>query len=131
MWNHAPLMQERAEGQLPELDDGAMNHLVAYLFTQRYFSEPGNVQVGAAVFRDKQCVVCHEQERTTSGAPDLTRSAERHSPITMTRALWTHGPDMMRSLDARGMDWPTFDGSEMTDLIAYLNSRLVPVTAER
>jgi hypothetical protein len=32
---------------------------------------------------------------------------------------------MLEALEERGMDWPVFEGSEMSDLIAYLNSRLV------
>lgn len=130
MWNHAPLMQERAQGALPDIEDGAMNHLVAYLFAQRYFAESGDIAAGEAVYRNKQCIVCHEQERATSGAPDLTRRAEEYSPITMTSSLWNHGPDMLERLQERGMDWPVFDGSDMTNLIAYLNSRLVPVRAD-
>jgi cytochrome c2 len=129
MWNHAPLMQARAQGALPDLEDGAMNHLVAYLFAQRYFSDPGDVEAGALVFENKECVVCHQQDRPASGAPDLTRSAERYSPITMTRSLWMHGPEMLEQLDERGMDWPVFEGSEMADLIAFLNSRLVAIIA--
>ena len=125
MWNHAPLMQARSESGLPSLDDGAMSHLVGYLFAQRYFSERGDVNGGERVYQGKQCVLCHEQERNQSGAPDLMRSSERYSPITMMRSLWTHGPQMLAALEARGLDWPVFEGNEMTDLITFLNSRLV------
>jgi mono/diheme cytochrome c family protein len=131
MWNHAPLMQGSNDRGLPNLEDGAMSDLVAYLFSQRYFSEPGDAMAGALVYRNKQCIVCHDIDRVATRAPDLTRSAERYSPITMTRSLWTHGPTMLRRLDERGMEWPVFAGSEMTDLIAYLNSRLVEIRAER
>jgi mono/diheme cytochrome c family protein len=131
MWNHAPRMQERAgqEG-LPKLEDGAMTHLVGYLFSQRYFSEPGDPRTGALVYEAKRCIVCHELERGVTGAPDLTGSTERFSPITMTASLWNHGPQMLRSLEERGFSWPVFEDAEMRDLIAYLNSRLVPRVAD-
>ena len=129
MWNHAPLMQARSEGRLPSLEDGAMTHLLGYLFAERYFAARGDVNRGAGVYQTKQCVVCHDQQRNQTGAPDLTQSSERYSPITMTRSLWTHGPQMLAALEARGIDWPIFAGSEMTDLITYLNSRLVPQVA--
>ena len=127
MWNHAPLMRERAGAEgLPQLEDGAMSDLVGYLFAQRYFSEPGDVNAGARIYEAKECIVCHEQQQAQTGAPDLTQGTERYSPITMTRSLWTHGPQMLRALDQLGLSWPVFEGREMTDLIAYLNSRLVP-----
>jgi cytochrome c len=131
MWNHAPLMRQRAGAEgLPQLEDGAMSDLVGYLFAQRYFSERGDIAAGARVYEAKGCIVCHEQQQAQTGAPDLKQGSERYSPITLTRALWTHGPQMLRALDQRGLGWPVFEGHEMTDLIAYLNSRLVPRIAE-
>ena len=49
----------------------------------------------------------------------------------MTRALWTHGPEMLETLEDRGMVWPQFEGTEMSDLIAYLNSRLIIRVADQ
>lgn len=129
MWNHAPRMEALGGSELPALDDGAMNDVVAYLFTQRFFSGNGDPASGERVYMEKGCVVCHEQERAQTGAPELTSSPEVHSPITMTRALWTHGPTMLQALEDRDMDWPVFEGTEMSDLIAYLNSRLVRLLA--
>lgn len=129
MWNHAPLMQSQSEEELPRLEDGAMTHLLGYLFAQRYFSERGDINAGAGVYQTNQCVVCHDQQRNQTGAPDLRQSSERYSPITMTQSLWTHGPQMLQALADRGIDWPVFAGREMTDLITYLNSRLVSQVA--
>lgn len=130
MWNHAPQMAERASEGLPSLNDGSMTHLVAYLFTQRYFFEKGDVEKGHRIYQSKNCVVCHEEDRVRSGAPDLTQGSETYSPITMTRSLWTHGPAMLRAIEERNIAWPIFERNEMTDLIAYLNSRLTPKVAD-
>ena len=128
MWNHAPLMQAAAADQdLPGIGDGAMTDLIAYLFAERYFFERGDVAKGARVFLSKQCAVCHENDRAEVGAPDLTESAEQYSPIALTRSLWNHGPAMLENLERRGLEWPVFEGDEMRDLIAFLNSRLVRV----
>jgi hypothetical protein len=70
-------------------------------------------------------VVCHEQQRRQTGAPDLTISTERYSPITMSAAIWRHGPAMIEALDRQKLQWPELKPSEMADLITYLNSRLV------
>jgi hypothetical protein len=102
-----------------------MSNLVAYLFAQRYFYEEGNAGRGARLFQTKNCAVCHEQRRQQTGAPDLTVSAERYSPITMSAAIWRHGPAMNEALDREKLPWPELKASEMADLITYLNSRLV------
>jgi hypothetical protein len=39
----------------------------------------------------------------------------------MTSALWRHGPRMLQETEKRNIRWPTTRGSEMIDLIAYLN----------
>jgi cytochrome c2 len=125
MWNHAPLMQSRAGSQFPVLASGDMSNLVAYLFAQRYFEEQGNAERGRRVFENKNCVVCHERQSKQTGAPDLALSTERYSPITMSAAVWRHGPSMLRATERQGTPWPELKASEMADLIAFLNSRLV------
>jgi cytochrome c2 len=129
MWNHAPIMHSRAGTQFPVFGPGDMSNVVAYLFAQRYFYEEGNIQRGAVVFQTKNCVVCHERRRPQTGAPDLTVSTERYSPITMATAIWKHGPAMLETIEREKLPWPELKSSEMTDLISYLNSRLVPFVA--
>jgi hypothetical protein len=41
----------------------------------------------------------------------------------MVAALWHHGPRMLELMEARGIVWPRFDAQEMSNLIAYLNSK--------
>jgi len=125
MWNHAPIMHSRAGTEFPILGPGDMSNLVAYLFAQRYFYEEGNAGRGARLFQTKNCAVCHEQRRKQTGAPDLTVSTERYSPITMSAAIWRHGPAMNEAVDREKLPWPELKASEMADLITYLNSRIV------
>jgi mono/diheme cytochrome c family protein len=125
MWNHAPQMHSRAGDTFPILGPGDMRNLVAYLFAQRYFDEQGNVQRGARVFEAKNCAGCHEQRRKETGATDLTLGTERFSPITISAAVWRHGPSMFETIQKQNLTWPELKPSEMSDLIAYLNSRLV------
>jgi cytochrome c2 len=129
MWNHAPTMRRRG-GATPRLKAGDMANLIAYLFAQPYFLEPGNEGRGRRVYEDRNCANCHDTRRAETGAPDLTRAIEAYSPVTLTAAVWRHGPAMMESMRQRRMEWPEFDGSEMADLIAYLNSRVVPRIAD-
>jgi mono/diheme cytochrome c family protein len=94
------------------------------LFSQRFFFEQGDRARGRAVYEKKACVTCHELRRKQLGAPDLAQAAEVFSPITLTAAAWRHGASMHAAMEQQGIAWPEFHGSEMTDLIAYLNSRL-------
>jgi mono/diheme cytochrome c family protein len=123
MWNHAPEMRRR--GPIPKLKDGTMADLVAFLFSSRYFFEPGNVDRGKQVYRAKNCALCHESRRRELGAPDLSKSVEAFSPITLTAAAWSHGDSMIKTMQQQRIPWPEFKGREMADLIAYLNSTLI------
>jgi cytochrome c2 len=125
MWNHADLMRARNGAQFKELDPEDMPDLVAFLFSQFYFFDRGDAVRGRRVFDDKNCARCHEQRRTQTGAPDLAHSAELYSPITLTSALWDHAPAMFEAMKQDRLAWPRFRGSEMADLIAYLNSRVI------
>ncbi len=123
MWNHAPIM--RAGGQFPTLEPEEMPNLVAFLFSQSYFFERGNAARGRSIFENKSCAGCHEQRRIQTKAPDLSQSTELYSPITLTSAVWRHGPEMFDFMKRNGIAWPRFQGTEMADVIAYLNSRVI------
>ncbi len=41
----------------------------------------------------------------------------------MVSVLWRHGPRMLDQMKTKGLAWPRFDGAQMADLIAYLNSK--------
>ncbi len=129
MWNHAPEMRRRA-GAIPELKAGEMPDLIAFLFSQRYFQDRGDTLKGKRVFEEKSCAACHGERQRESGAPDLAQSTETFSPITLTAAVWKHGPTMMEEMKRKNISWPEFKDQEMADLIAYLNSRLVPRVAK-
>jgi cytochrome c len=130
MWNHAPEMKRKG-GSTPKLADGEMPDLIAFLFSQRYFFEPGDAKRGERLYQTKNCSTCHDTRRKETGAPDLTRSIEAYSPIILTSAAWRHGSSMTRSMKQQGLVWPEFKGREMADLIAYMNSRLTIRVATR
>jgi len=125
MWNHAPMMRERAGKDFPILGPGDMSNLVAYLFAQRYFDDEGDVKRGAKVFESKNCAVCHQPRKEQYGAPDPAMATERYSPITMAAAVWRHGPRMLETMQQHDIAWPQFSAREISDLIAFLNNRLV------
>jgi len=123
MWNHAPQMHRRArktDNPVPTFAGEEMNHLLGYLFWARFFEEKGDARRGRRVFVGKHCAACHEQKAVTS-APDLSHFRGGFSPIFITAALWKHGPQMSQAMKQQGYSWPQFSGTEIADLIAYLN----------
>ena len=124
MWNHAPEMRRRG-GSTPKLHAGDMPDLIAFLFAQRYFLDYGDVSKGRRVFEEKGCARCHVEHQKETGAPDLSQAAETFSPITLTSAAWRHGPSMLAQMKKQNIPWANFTGSQMADLITYLNSKLV------
>ncbi|OGP88045.1 MAG: hypothetical protein A2156_01020 [Deltaproteobacteria bacterium RBG_16_48_10] len=121
MWNHSEEMRKEMEKKgirFPPLSPEEMADLVAYLFSTRYFDEPGNAEGGKAVFIRKQCNLCH-----TKGAKegDLSRLRGQISPIFMAQAMWNHGPEMLEKMRKAKVPRQKIDGKEMVDLMEYLN----------
>ncbi len=126
MWNHLPVMSEamREYGiARQEMDAREAGDLIAFLFTLDYFDPPGDVERGKLLFSEKKCVVCH-QVGVYGGVigPALDFLSQYGSPILVAAAMWNHGPAMAREMEAKGIVRPSFSDSELTDLIAYLES---------
>ncbi len=124
MWNHAPRMWERMRAEkvaYPELGFEEMAHLFAYLYTARYVDEPGDAYRGKQLFETKGCIRCHAVHGNGGGrGPDLAPFGYLMTPIAWTQAMWNHAPAMEAEFRKRGLPWPTFQGGEMNDLLAYL-----------
>jgi mono/diheme cytochrome c family protein len=133
MWNHLPAMGERMRElgiERPQLNEREAGDLIAFLFTLDYFDPPGDVEAGEQLFVEKGCVVCHQVGLHGGVAgPSLDHLGQFGSPILVAAAMWNHGPGMQTMMEAKGLERPTFSGSELTDLIAYLESNSPPPLA--
>jgi len=121
MWNHSHEMWKgMAEKGLehPTLSSQEMADLVAYLFSTRYFDEPGDPVRGKTVFVKKQCNLCHAKEGKMA---DLANLKGKVSPILMAQAMWNHGPKMLEEMSKARVTWQKVEGQEMVDLMEYLN----------
>lgn len=116
MWNHAPRMGVPAAS----LDLEEMRDVTSFLWAQQFFRGSGDAAAGKRVFLKKHCVTCHED--ASSGARKLSGRQEPVTGAAMVSALWRHGPQMLSQIKDKGIPWPRFDGAEMSNLIAYLNS---------
>ncbi|MEJ2152774.1 MAG: cytochrome c [Gemmatimonadota bacterium] len=135
MWNHVPEMFERMQ-QLgigwPTLNREESGDLVAFLFTIDYFDPAPDTENGQRLFFDKRCVLCHQVGRVGGVVgPNLDYFAEYGSPIQIASAMWNHGPAMSEILSARGVERPTFTGSQLIDLIGYIGSNVTTPLDQR
>jgi len=117
MWNHAAKMADA--GPPPPLRSEEMRRLVGYLWSIQVCDEKGDAQRGARVFERSSCGSCHGAG--DSSAPAL--SGTQRTSLSMVSVLWRHGPTMLRQMESKKIGWPRFTGSDMADLIAYLNSK--------
>lgn len=126
MWNHLPAMAKRMR-QLgiprPHLDTRQTGGLIAFLYTLNYFDPPGNAEAGRRLFTTKRCIMCH-QLRGRGGVvgPSLDFLRQYGSPIFVAAALWNHGPAMAAAMRERGIERPSFTGTELLDLIEYVKA---------
>jgi len=117
MWDHAPRMA--AAGAKPvTFAPGEMKDLLSYLWAAQFFEDSGSPAAGRRVFEANHCAACHQD--ASSGAPSL--NGKSFSAAIMVSALWHHGPRMLDQMGAKHIAWPRFDGRQMSDLVAYLNS---------
>jgi mono/diheme cytochrome c family protein len=122
MWNHAPRMAA-AGAPAVTLTPGQMRDLLGAFWAAKFFVDQGRATSGARVFAAKNCIVCHND--ASSGAPHLPAALPAGAEFTsasMISVLWRHGPRMLELMKTKGVEWPRFDGPQMADLIAYLNS---------
>jgi cytochrome c2 len=124
MWNHLPHMAGRMQ-QLgiarPHLEVQEAADLIGFLYTLNYFDVPGNAAAGRRVFAEKRCVVCHQVDGVGGVVgPNLDFLRPFSSPIYVAAAMWNHGPQMTDAMAARGIQRPSFTGTELRDLIAFL-----------
>ncbi|MBI3002389.1 MAG: cytochrome c [candidate division NC10 bacterium] len=124
MWNKAPAMLQAMKARgipVPQLTAEEMADLVAYLYSVRYFAEPGDARRGQELAAAKGCLTCH----TISGrggkvAGDLARVKGLDSPPAVIAVLWNHAFLMEQWPEPQKVAWPRFRPEEMADLVAFL-----------
>jgi mono/diheme cytochrome c family protein len=118
MWNHG---LDKNLGNTT-FEPTQMQEIAGYVWTQRSRANDGSPGHGERVFAAKKCAVCHDDP--SSGAPALAAAGQSFSGAGMVSALTRHGPTMLDRMREKNLAWPRFSGNEMSDLIAYLNTRV-------
>jgi cytochrome c2 len=127
MWNAGPIMQKeqlRRGNPIPQFTGHEMADLQAHIRAEGIrrgreivLQELPDPTRGAEVYRKKQCGACHDGAR---GAPDVRHAALSRTASEITGLLWNHGYAMSSLMAERGIPFPQFSGTELSDLIAHL-----------
>lgn len=85
----------------------------------------GDPTHGRELFVSQGCSMCHQfQGQGGEDAPRLDfmtgRMAAADIAGSMTGKIWNHVPAMKAAFEEEGIPFPTFKGTEMQDLVAYL-----------
>jgi len=126
MWNHSPEMWRATEARnilRPTFDGRQFADLVAFLASLRYFEPPGYPQVGAALFVERGCAVCHgPQAEGTQNGPALRGHGRSFTVITLAAAMWKDGAEMYRRTQERRVQWPDLTEGDAGNLVSFLNT---------
>ena len=122
--NHIPPMiqgMERMRMTKPNLTGEEITDISAYLYFLKFFDEPGNATRGQYLFKEKGCINCHPLTgKGKEGEPGLDQFPQNISPVYLSEMIWNHGPVMIAQMVKLGMKWPSFEGTEMMDLLEYI-----------
>jgi cytochrome c2 len=122
MWSHGPDVWEKLSearmgmARISELD---VLDLFAFISSLQDVDEPGDASKGQELFVSKSCARCHDPGSGKNVGPDLT-SSDADTPLLWAQRMWNHSQAMSVAVAKQGIAWPTFNGTEMADLLAYV-----------
>lgn len=125
LWNHAPAMVGRARQSsvsVPTLQNDELADILQFLLSLRYYEPMGSPFVGERVFAERGCANCHGPKAEGTGqGPKLRSGTEAFTTISLATALWRHGPAMRLRAEAKGLDWPTLQATDVGEIVSFLN----------
>jgi mono/diheme cytochrome c family protein len=126
MWNHSPAMEQVFQEKRvprPRFEPGEMASLLSFLYYLGSLDPPGDGAIGARLFSQKGCEICHSLGgKGGSVGPRLDKYSRYTSPLFLTAALWDHGKRMAETMERLKVPRPTFQGTDIADLLAYIRS---------
>jgi mono/diheme cytochrome c family protein len=129
LWNRGKTMAGVMEAMgiaRPTFERNNIPDLFAYIRSfgrsvERIYAQPGSPRNGERLFVAKRCVECHSV--TPQGDPtraNLRTRLIKGSLMTISGAMWNHGPKMWADMARRGIPMSPLTTEEMSDIISYL-----------
>lgn len=132
MWNHGPEMirQMVSTGTpIPSFSGNDMTDIFAALTesstekSRKVFLGVGNAEHGQQVFTTTGCVKCHAVfGKGGKDGPDLGKTVSQANVTSLITQIWNHAPKMRETFQQKKLEWPSFQETEMNDLIVFLYS---------
>ncbi|HUE04666.1 MAG TPA: c-type cytochrome [Bryobacteraceae bacterium] len=126
MWNHAPVMWAAMEGagiERPKLSASDAADLFAYLYSTRFFDQPGDAARGKQAFADRHCADCHGITASNAeGAPPVVKWESLGQPMVLVQQMWDHSSSMREAFAHRKIAWQELTAQELSDILAYLRN---------
>ncbi|HTT62942.1 MAG TPA: cytochrome c [Bryobacteraceae bacterium] len=126
MWNHAPVMWAAMEGsgiERPKLSPEDAADLFAYLYSTRFFDQPGDAARGKQAFTDRHCAECHGiTESRAEGAPPVVKWGSLGQPMVLVQQMWDHSSNMREAFARKKIAWQELTAQELSDILAYLRN---------
>lgn len=114
LWNHGPKMVQNPT-QIPAEE---MRKLLGAVWARQFVKPAGDAMKGRKVAETKKCVTCHEG----GSAPDFAALQGKFTVLRLTSALWAHGPNMLKQMTEKKIDWPRLTVVDVENLVAYIDS---------
>jgi cytochrome c551/c552 len=111
MWNHAARTK-----RFVQLRPEEMRRIVGYLWSRQFDNDGGDAKRGEKTYQQKGCAGCHGRS-----APYFAHG-EESSSYGMVAVLWHHGPVILRQMKAKNVAWPSFTGTDIADIVAFLKA---------
>jgi cytochrome c2 len=126
LWNHSPEMIEKMRERRmsrPVISSAEMADLAAFLYFLNYFDAPGDALRGKLLFSQKGCGHCHALGNGEARiGPALDTYKHLASPLFLARAMWSSGPAMARKMVELKMARPELRGTDLADILAYIQT---------
>ena len=126
MWNHSPGMEhvfQEKRVPRPRFEPSEMASLLSFLYYLGSLDPPGDAAAGGRLFSQKGCQTCHSLGgKGGNMGPRLDKYSGYTSPLFLTAALWNRGKPMAEAMEKQSISRPTFQGTDISDLLAYIRS---------
>ncbi len=126
MWNKTPLMMTMMKKRaivIPQLRGDEMADLIAYLYSVRYFTYPGDARRGQKLAVDKGCVVCHSAYSLgATVAREIIWPQALEAPTVVISLAWNHSLIVEQAAGQAKAAWRPLGAEEIADLMAFVRS---------
>ena len=93
-----------------------------YSVSAQQDSETVSPWEGKKIFQEKGCIHCHSIKGTGGDdAPDLGENKYYGTYLELASLMWNHVPDMIESIEDKGLEFPSLSGEETIQLLRYIS----------